>query len=219
MQLVRAGLLEKAASQVAVTVYPAAGVELVGVTGYDGRPPAGPVQIPLQDMGTDDNQVLLAQLQVGPELGMTRSVATVTLDYFDIFAQRSVQMTQEVTAATGAGTDYDPLWDLELLRNVTVQRTAEGLKEIDQLYRAHRYAEAWNLAFDLELSLREVARLTGDEAIVKDADLMQRYQNTLAEQIRYEGGQLPQPKPAQTQRPYRGHEDTPVPTVQILETR
>ena len=48
--------------------------------------------------------------------------------------------------------------------------------------------------------------------------LMQRYQNTLAEQIRYEGGQLPQPKPAQTQRPYRGREATPVPTVQILET-
>jgi Ca-activated chloride channel family protein len=213
------GLLEKAASEVAVTVYPSAGVELVGVTGCDGRPPDGPVQIPLQDMGTGDNQVLLVQLQVGPGRGMTRSVATVTLDYSDIFAQRPVQVTQEVTATTGAGTDYDPLWDLELLRNVTIQRTAEGLKEIDRLYQARRYAEAWSLAFDLELSLREVARLTGDEAMIKDADLMQLYQNTLAEQIRYEGGQLPQPTPSRTQRPYRGYEATPVPTIQILETR
>jgi hypothetical protein len=188
------------------------------VTGYNGRPPAGPVQIPLQDMGTGDNQVLLVRLQIGPVQGMTCSVATVTLDYFDVFAQRPVQVTQEVTATTGAGADYDPLWDLELLRNVTIQRTAEGLREIDRLYQAQRYAEAWSLAFDLELSLREVARLTGDEAMIKDADLMQRYQNTLAEQIRYEGGQLPQPTPAQTRRPHRGYEATPVPTIQILET-
>jgi len=210
-----AGLVEKVAREVAVTVYPGQGVEMISLTGYDGRPPAGPVQITMQELGTGDGQVLLAQLQVSPGRGGERLVATVTLDYFDIFAQRSEQVTQEIKARTGAGADYDPLWDLEVLRNATIQRTAEGLKEIDQLYQARRYEDAWNLAYDLEQALREVARLTGDEAMVKDAELMQRYQSVLAEQIRYEGGRVPQPTPEGTLRPYRGREATP--SVPVLE--
>ena len=145
-------------------------------------------------------------------------MATVTLDYFDIFAQRPEQVTREVTALMGAGADYDPLWDLEILRNATIQRTAEGLKEIDQLYHARRYEEAWNLAYNLEQSLRDVARLTGDEAMVKDAELMQRYQSVLAEQIRYEGGRVPQPASSEgASRPYRGRTVQPTPSVPVLE--
>ncbi len=212
-----AGLVEKVAREVAVTVYPGEGVEMVALTGYEGRPPAGPVQITMQELGTGDGQVLLAQLQVSPERGGERVMATVTLDYFDVFAQRPEQVTQEVKARTGTGMDYDPLWDLEVLRNFTIQRTAEGLKEIDRLYQARRYEDAWNLAYDLEQALREVARLTDDEAMVKDAELMQRYQSVLAEQIRYEGGRVPQPSPEGTVRPYRGR--TATPTVPVLEVQ
>ncbi len=212
-----AGLMEKVAREVAVTVYPGEGVEMLGLTGYEGRPPAGPVQITMQELGTGDGQVLLAQLQVSPGRGGERVMATVTLDYFDIFAQRLEQVTQEVTARTGTGADYDPLWDLEVLRNFAIQRTAEGLEEIDQLYQARRYEDAWGLAYDLEQALREVARLTGDEAMVKDAELMQRYQSVLAEQIRYEGGRVPQPTPEGTSRPYRGRTVQPTPSVPVLE--
>jgi Ca-activated chloride channel family protein len=213
-----AGLVEKAAREVAVTVYPGEGMEMVGLTGYDGRLPAGPVQITMQELGTGDDQVLLAQLQVSPRQGRERVMATVTLDYFDIFAQRSEQVTREVTAHTGAGVDYDSLWDLEVLRNVTIQRTAEGLKEIDRLYDTRRYEDAWNLAYDMEQALREVARLTGDEAMVKDAELMQRYQSVLAEQIRYEGGQMPHPASSEGEaRPYRGRTVQPTPPVPVLE--
>jgi Ca-activated chloride channel family protein len=210
-----AGLVEKVARDVAVMMYPGEGVEMVSLTGYDGRPPAGPVQITMQELGTGDGQVLLARLQVSPGRGGERLVATVTLDYFDVFAQRLEQVTQEVKARTGAGMDYDPLWDLEVLRNATIQRTAEGLKEIDRLYQARRCEDAWKLAYDLEQALREVARLTGDEAMVKDADLMQRYQSVLAEQIRYEGGRVPQPAQEGTLRPYRGR--TVTPSVPVLE--
>jgi Ca-activated chloride channel family protein len=212
-----AGLVEKVAREVAVTVCPGEGVEMVALTGYDGRPPAGPVQITMQELGTGDGQVLLAQLQVSPVRGRERPVATVTLNYFDVFAQRPDQMMQEVTARTGTGADYDPLWDLEVLRNFTIQRTAEGLKEIDQLYQARRYEDAWKLAYDLEQALREVARLTGDKAIVKDAELMQRYQSVLAEQIRYEGGRVPQPESEGTLRPYRGRTAQPTPSMPVLE--
>jgi Ca-activated chloride channel family protein len=212
-----AGLVEKVARDVAVTVYPGQGVEMVALTGYDGRPPAGPVQITMQELGTGDGEVLLAQLQVSPGRGRERLVATVTLDYFDIFAQRPEQVTQEVKACTGAGADYDPLWDLEILRNATIQRTAEGLKEIDRLYQARRYEDAWKLAYDLEQMLREVARLTDDEAMVKDAELMQRYQSVLAEQIRYEGGRVPQPASEGKLRPYRGRTAQPTPSVPVLE--
>ncbi len=210
-----AGLVEKVAREVAVTVYPEEGVEMVSLTGYDGRPPAGPVQITMQELGTGDGQVLLAQLQVSPGWDRERMIASVTLEYFDIFAQRAEQVTQEITARTGAGADYDLLWDLEVLRNATIQRTAEGLKEIDRLYDARRYEEAWNLAYDLEQALREVAHLTGDEAMVEDAELMQRYQSVLAEQIRYEGGRVPQPTPEGMLRPYRGRTETP--SVPVLE--
>jgi Ca-activated chloride channel family protein len=212
-----AGLVEKVAREVAVTVCPGEGVEMVALTGYDGRPPAGPVQITMQELGTGDGQVLLAQLQVSPVRGRERPVATVTLNYFDVFAQRPDQMMQEVTARTGTGADYDPLWDLEVLRNFTIQRTAEGLKEIDQLYQARRYEDAWKLAYDLEQALREVARLTGDKAIVKDAELMQRYQSVLAEQIRYEGGRVPQPASEGILRPYRGRTAQPTPSMPVLE--
>ena len=213
-----AGLVEKVAREVAVTVYPGQGVEMIGLTGFDGRPPAGPVQITMQELGTGDGQVLLTRLQVSPGRGRERLVAAVTLDYFDVFAQRLEQVMQEVTARTGAGADYDPLWDLEILRNATIQRTAEGLKEIDQLYDVRRYEDAWKLAYDLEQALREVARLTNDEAMVKDAELMQRYQSVLAEQIRYEGGRVPQPASEEgTLRPYRGRTAPPTPSVPVLE--
>jgi len=53
--------------------------------------------------------------------------------------------------------------------------------------------------------------------MVKDAELMQRYQSLLAEQIHYEGGQLPQPAPEGTLRPYRGRTVEPTPPVPVLE--
>ena len=68
-----------------------------------------------------------------------------------------------------------------------------------------------------EQALREVARLTDDEAMVKDAELMQRYQSVLAEQIRYDGGRVPQPTPDGTSRPYRGRTAQPTPSVPVLE--
>ena len=90
-------------------------------------------------------------------------------------------------------------------------------KEIDRLYHSRRYQDACNLAYDLEQALREVARLRGDEAMVKDAELMQRYQSVLAEQIRYEGGRVPQPASEETSRPYRGRTVQPTPSVPVLE--
>jgi Ca-activated chloride channel family protein len=212
-----AGLVEKVARDVAVTVYPGEGVEMVALTGYEGRPPAGPVQITMQELGAGDGQVLLAQLDVGPGWESERRLARVRLDYVDVFAQRHEQVTQEIGARTGSGATYDPLWDLEVLRNATIQRMAEGLREIDGLYQARRFQDAWNLAYELEQSLREVARLTGDPAMAEDADLMQRYQSVLAEQIRYEGGRVPQPTPDPAQRPYRGRSVEPTPSVPVLE--
>jgi hypothetical protein len=87
---------------------------------------------------------------------------------------------------------YDATWDTEVLRNVTIQRTAEGLKEIDGLYKAKRYQEAWQLANGLEKDLREVARLSNDAQLVQDADLMRKYQDTLAKWVQNQTGKAPQ---------------------------
>jgi hypothetical protein len=147
-------------------------------------------------------------------------VATVTLNYFDVFAQRPEGMEQQVAVDTNSERDYyDPVWDLEVLRNVTIQRTAEGLQAIDGLYRQRRFEEAWHLAYDLEQSLREVAGLTGDEAMYKDADLLRRYQGTLAEQLRYEGRQPPSAEEYEPIRPYRGRYPTPTPEAPVIEVK
>ncbi|MFQ5854105.1 MAG: VWA domain-containing protein [Anaerolineae bacterium] len=214
-----AGLVEKVASDVSMTVHTAPGVQLLEITGYEGRPPADAVQVRLQDMGDGDSQVVVVRLAVDPGRGTHRMIATVTADYFDVFAQRPESIEQHVTAATGSVQGYDPLWNLELLRNVSIQRTAEGLKEIDSLYHQRRFEEAWRLAYDLEQSLREVAALTGDEAMYKDADLLRRYQDTLTKQLRYEGRQPPSDYRETSPRPYRGRYPTPTPQVPVIEVK
>jgi hypothetical protein len=207
-----AGLVEKVAGDVSVTVIPAVGVEMTSLTGIEGSPPAGPVQITLQELGTGDAQVVLARLHLDPSRTAQREIARVTLRYDDLFAQQQVEHTQSIHTRTASSGEYDPLWDLELLRNVTIQRVAEGLREIDSLHDDRRYEEAWNLAYSLEQALREVAVLTGDSAILRDAELMQRYQTVLAEQLHLDGEKLSDPTPSL--RPYRGRPAAP--TVPVL---
>ena len=60
------GLVQKAAEGVAVVFRPEPGVQVLALTGYQGVPPAGPIEVTLRDMGTGDSQVLLAQLRVAP---------------------------------------------------------------------------------------------------------------------------------------------------------
>ena len=59
------GLIQKAASDVSVVLEPEQGVRVLSITGYEGRPPAGAVQIRLRDMGTGDDQVVLVRLEIG----------------------------------------------------------------------------------------------------------------------------------------------------------
>jgi Ca-activated chloride channel family protein len=209
------GLVQKAAGDVSVRINPGDGVRLVSLTGYDGRPPAGPVEVRLRDMGTGDSQVVLAQLDVSPGRAGRRLLADVELKYTDLFSNRQAAEPSAVYADAGAAQSYDPLWDLEVLRNVTIQRTAEGLKEIDRLYRAARYREAWDLAHRMEKDLRGVTALTNEEQMRKDADLMRQYQETLAGWVESQTGSRPDAEDPELQptRFYRGRDATPEPRV------
>jgi Ca-activated chloride channel family protein len=209
------GLIQKAAGDVSVLLRPSDGVHLVGLTGYEGRPPAGPVEVRLRDMGTDDSQVVLAQLDLNPQPAGRRMLAKVELQYTDQLTGRREVLSLPVYAGAVPLDDYDPLWDLEVLRNVTIQRTAEGLKEIDALYRSARYQEAYSLASGLEQELRRVAGLTGEEPMVKDAELMRRYEETLAQWAESQIDRSPdaQEHEQQPTRFYRGMPSTPTPPV------
>ncbi len=116
---------------------------------------------------------------------------------------------------------YNPAWDLEIYRNVTIQRTAEAMKEIDQLFDSEKYEEAWRIAVDLEQQLNEVASLTGDSQISEDAALMRKYQQTLSEAVWQMEGRSPwedqdMPPAGYSDRPYRGYTPTPnVPEIRI----
>jgi Mg-chelatase subunit ChlD len=214
------GLLQKAGSHVTVTIRPARDVEVVSVTGLDGQPPRGVITLQLQDMGTGDSQVILAELSVGPDHAGPRELAEIVLGYRDEFAVRDE--TVEASAMVDIGLDflpgYDPLRDREVLRNVTIQRTAEGLREIDLLYHAGRYEEAWELAESLERQLREVERLTGERQMRDDADLMARYKQTLAEWVRSETGRGPgRGEPDGRGLPARGR--LPTATGTVLEIK
>ncbi len=169
------------------------------LTGLNSKPPSGAVQAKMRDMGTGDSQVLLARLDVGSGRSGRRPIATVELRYQDLFSNREKVISQSIVADAVQMSSYDPAWDTEVLRNVTIQRTAEGLKEIDRLYKGKRYEEAWQLARRLEQDLRSVAQLSNDSQMVKDADMMRRYQDTLSKWVQNEKGRQPQPE--QTGRP------------------
>ena len=95
-----AGLKQRVASEISLTIIPMNGVRLVGLTGLDETPPAEGANIPLASMGTGDSAVLLAQLEVEPASGWTssRPLAQVQLHYFDEFAQRPMVVEQTINA-------------------------------------------------------------------------------------------------------------------------
>jgi Ca-activated chloride channel family protein len=216
-----AGLKQRAASDISLTVIPEVGVRLVNLTGLEGTPPEEGVNVPLPPLGTGSSAVILAQLQVDASATTAaRPLAKIELRYFDEFTQRPVIVEQTITVEMVASlTGYDPTWDLEILRNVTVQRTAEGMREIDRFFQAGQYEAAWRLAMELERQLDEVARLTNDSQMREDVNLMQRYQQTLADAVWQTEGRSPRlaeaPAAAENERPYRGNTDNPTPTPAV----
>ena len=216
-----AGLKQRVAGDISLTVSPGPGVRLVSVTDLDGIPPAEGVTIPRPPLGSGDSNVILAQLEVEPAYrARTQPLATVQLTYFDEAAQRPVFSEQTITVERVENlTGYDPTWDLEILRNVTLQQTAQGMREIDSLFQAGQYETAWRQAAALESRLAEVARLTNDPQVVEDVTLMRRYQETLAEALWQTEGRTPAltdlPAAPSQERPYRGSEPAALPTVEI----
>ncbi len=218
------GLFQKAASDVSIVILPDPSVRVEGLTGYEARPPSGTMQVRLQDMSTGDTQVVLARLSVSSGSSGRRNIATVELHYRDLFSRRDETATQAILAEANRVFNYDPTRDVEVLRNVTIQRNAEGLKEIDRLYKAQRYQDAWQVAYRLEQDLRAVARLTGDAQMVQDADLMREYQDTLAKWVQYQTGRPPQPRERgsgyESDPPIRGGRQVlPTPSLTTIEIR
>lgn len=217
------GMMQSAAKDISVQISPAPGVSIESITGYEGRPPAGAFQIRLADMGTGNSQVVLAKLYVNPGAIGRRSIASVDLRYTDLFSQRNETISQAVVADSTRLASYDATWDVEVLRNVTIQKTAEGLKEIDRLYKAQRYQDAWNIAYRLEQDLRNVARLTNDQQMIKDADLMRKYQDTLAKWVQqqtgrppvYPGSDFPSDEPTRG----GGRQLLPTPSVPVIDIK
>jgi hypothetical protein len=189
------------------------GVSVESITGLDGRPPPGPVQVKLRDVGTGDSQVVMVGLRLDAGAAGQRAVASVELRYQDQFARRGESVTKAVVADAGRVAGYDPAWDVEVLRNVTIQAEAEGLREIDRLYKAGRYQDAWRLAQRLEADLRRVGRLASDDQLVQDAATMRRYEDTLARAVERQSGRPSVAEPVPTAQPPRGRE--PPATVEI----
>ncbi|NOZ70897.1 MAG: VWA domain-containing protein [Chloroflexi bacterium] len=180
------GLVERVANDVRVQIQPASGVQLTQVTGFEGTPPPRGAEVVMQDMGAGDSQVLIVRLQASPASPGERLLATVTLSYEDVFAQRQRRTSKEMRVRVEPGVVPDPLLDLDVHRNVTIVRSAEALKRIDQMFNSGQYLPAWRLAREMEVLLRDMARLTGDEQLRKDADLFWRYQQTLSQALGYD---------------------------------
>ena len=211
------GLVEKVAGDVTVAVQPLNGAALLEITGLEGAPPAAGAQVQLHDMGAGESQVLLVRLQAPGGLAGQQAIAGVTLSYSDLFAQRPRSATGQAMVTALALPGYDPLADVEVLRNVTVKRSAEALQAISHLTRGGRYQEAWLLARNMEQQLRTMAALTADEQMVQDADLFRRYQVTLGQYAPVEPATTSpvQGESGQTQR--WGPEVTP--TLPVIEVK
>jgi hypothetical protein len=166
------------------------------ITGHAGRPPTGPVQLRVRDMGSGDSQVVLVGVRLDPGPAGRRPIAAVELRYRDLFSTRDESLSRPVVAEAARLTGYDPTFDVEVLRNVTIQSTAEGLREVDRLYKAQRYPDAWRVTQRLEGDLRRVARLASDDQLLQDADTMRRYGDTLAKWVERQTGRAPGAEPA-----------------------
>ena len=213
------GLVERVANDVRVSIKPASGVQLTTVTGFEGSLPSGGAQVVLQDMGAGDSQVLIARLQVSPSAAGGQPLAEVTLSYTDVFAQRSRERRNWVSAQAVDMSSYDPFADVEVRRNATIVLMAEALKAIDALFNAGRYEEAWEIAYEMEHELRTMAALTDDPQMVEDADLFHRYQMTLVNALGYDPSEIqiqPTALPSQDQPQRWGDPiETPLPTIDL----
>jgi len=211
-----AGLVERVANDVRLTIETAPGVALAWVSGLDDLPPAGGAEIVTIDMGAGDSQVIMAQLQVPPGPVGEKNLATITLTYQDAFAQRQRQVRQPVIATLIQGESYHPLADIEVRRNATIVASAQALRDIDGLFDQGRYEEAWRLAHQMEDELRTIAALAGDPQLVEDADLFQRYQLTLVDALGYDPAKQGFPEgaiPGETEQRWGSEAD--LPTVEV----
>jgi Ca-activated chloride channel homolog len=180
------GLLAKVATDLSLTLTPAEGVGLIEITGQQAALPAGPITVPMRDMGYGDSQVLLVRLsmdtrRMGGEMPLMP--LTVDLRYTEIPGREGRSVSAAATVVTFPLDAYELLVDAEVRRNVTIQRSAEGLKEIARLYNETRYEEAYTLAARLERDLRAVAALTGEQQMLEDADMMRQYGETLRQRL------------------------------------
>jgi Ca-activated chloride channel family protein len=180
------GLVERVANDVRIQIKPSPMFDLVEVTGYEGAPPYEGVEIQMQPMGAGDSQVLMAKLIGSDGLFGVEDVAEVTLVYEDAFGQRTQHIGQSAQVMVANQAVYKPVSDAEVQRNVTIVRSAQALQAIDQLYLGGEYLAAWYLAHDMEFDLRNTARITGDQQMIDDADLFNRYQLTLANALGYD---------------------------------
>ncbi len=177
------GLMAKVATDLSLTLTPAEGAQLLEVTGQQDALPTGPITVPMRDMGYGDSQVLLVRLQLRNSRYEQRDILSVGLHYTDVATGQSQTLTAPAKVVVSAIDAYDPLKDVEVYRNVTIQRSAEGLKEIARLYNQGRYGEAYTLAARLEHDLRAVAALTGEAQMLEDAEMMRQYQETLRQRL------------------------------------
>ncbi len=139
------GLMAKVATDLSLTLTPAEGVELLEVTGQQGALPAGPITVPMRDMGYGDSQVLLVRLTMDSRRmgrNMPLTPLAVDLRYDALPDQKAQSLSAPARVVVFRLDAYDPLQDTEVRRNVTIQRSAEGLKEIARLYNEGRYGEA-----------------------------------------------------------------------------
>ena len=215
------GLLQKVASDVRVSIEVYPGALLTMITGLDGVPPARGAEVMLQDMGSGDSQVVLAQVQsLGAPQG-EQTVARVTLRYLDVFAQSPREAAFDLRARFGGASSYDPLEDIEVRRNATIVRSAQALRTIDGMWQQGRYEQAWQVAANMERELREVAALAGDAQMVEDADLFRRYLLTLASALGYDPAAIaPTYQPVEAgETPRWGNVSPPGPALPTVEVR
>jgi len=218
-----AGVQQRVADDLSLTLVPAPGVQLIGLTDYKETPPAQGAHILLPAVGAGDSAVLLAQFQLSPTAALgTQPLAQVQFSYFDHVRQQPVTLDQtiEIEVST-AMNDYNPTQEPTVLRNVTIQQLAEGLIEIDELFQRGQYEAAWQIAVDLEERLTQVSRLTNDPQLAEDLALIQRYKQTLADALDQNTGQQPADPVTAPRDDGLSHAPsaTPTPAVPVIDLR
>ncbi len=175
-------LLAQSASDVKVTINYGDDLSLLNAYGYAPKYKSHSISYQLDNLNAGATQVLLTQLEVKPDIDRAAEIpVTVTLSYYDRFANKEVQKTEKIKLKFQPKNDldFDPLTDRDVRKNITIAQVAQALREASQMIADDKCGEAKTIMEQTLEIARERFRTTSDEDLQRILKMGDEYASEL----------------------------------------